>query len=301
METMHGLDSWLNFYVYRQIEEQEIVDSKLEEEEWNENKQKYEEAQRNRNPLAGKRYGDNKDNDNYEDSQRRSQKLGGGANTKRDTRSDIELTTEDVKFNPYEIKNFYHEPESPSRAFLLDFMSIFYLFKLWYSFMLTAYLDVPALLLPAWVIRWQTLRPLAKAAKGTVDGVCLAVKHGWAINLAGGYTHWSRDSGDMFNIYPDISLAIHYAKKWHPNETRRILFIDTSATQANGVARDFFGDDSVYILDFYNPLSPPKDTEARQGIHLEVTVGDFDNDDSYISKIRHNVSLAISSFTPELI
>lgn len=105
----------------------------------------------------------------------------------------------------------------------------------------------------------------------------------------------------MFNIYPDISLAIHYAKKWHPNETRRILFIDTSATQANGVARDFFGDDSVYILDFYNPLSPPKDTEARQGIHLEVTVGDFDNDDSYISKIRHNVSLAISSFTPELI
>lgn len=130
METMHGLDSWLNFYVYRQIEEQEIVDSKLEEEEWNENKQKYEEAQRNRNPLAGRRYGDNKDNDNNEDSQRRSQKLGGGANTKRDTRSDIELTTEDVKFNPYEIKNFYHEPESPSRAFLLDFMSIFYLFKL---------------------------------------------------------------------------------------------------------------------------------------------------------------------------
>ena len=55
--------------------------------------------------------------------------------------------------------------------------------------MLTAYLDVPALLFPAWIIRWQTLRPLAKAAQGTVDGGCLALKHGWAINLSGGFTH----------------------------------------------------------------------------------------------------------------
>ena len=134
-----------------------------------------------------------------------------------------------------------------------------------------------------------------------MDGVCLALKNGWAINLSGGFTHWTKDFGDMFNIYPDISLAIHYAKKWHPLETRRILLIDTSATQANGVARDFYGDESVYILDFYNPLVAPKDHEARKGIHAEVSIGEFDNDESYLSKIQHNVSVAISTFNPELI
>lgn len=127
METMHGLDSWLNFYVYRQIEEQEIVDSKQEEAEWNENREKYEEMQRRSGPT-GRRNTYNSDND---DSQRRpSNRLGGGTSTRNNVRSDAALPTEEVKFDPYEIKNFYHEPESPSRAFLLDFMSVFYLFKL---------------------------------------------------------------------------------------------------------------------------------------------------------------------------
>lgn len=31
--------------------------------------------------------------------------------------------------------------------------------------------------------------PQGKIAKGTVDGVCLAMKYGWAINLDGGHTH----------------------------------------------------------------------------------------------------------------
>lgn len=105
----------------------------------------------------------------------------------------------------------------------------------------------------------------------------------------------------MFNIYPDISLAIHFARKWHPNETRRILFIDTSATQANGVARDYFNDNLLYILDFYNPGIQPHDLGARKGIQAEVSITEFDNDETYISKIRHNVSLAITTFNPDFI
>ena len=146
MERMHGLDSWLNFYIYRQIEEQEIVDSKIEEQEYNENKKKYEDAQRSRGGNRGT--GDGRPSE-YEDDeyQRRSRRLGGGNTLGKDrSKFDPNFVPDDVKFDPYEIKNFYHEPDSPSRAFLLDFMSIFYLFKLWYSFMLTAYLDVPALI-----------------------------------------------------------------------------------------------------------------------------------------------------------
>ena len=104
-----------------------------------------------------------------------------------------------------------------------------------------------------------------------------------------------------YSLWYFFGLAIHYARKWHPVETRKILFIDTSAHQANGVERDYYNDNSIYILDFYNPGIPPKDIAARKGIHSEISITEFDNDDSYISKVRHNVSLAISTFNPDLI
>lgn len=93
----------------------------------------------------------------------------------------------------------------------------------------------------------MVLIPQGKIAQGTVDGVCLAMKYGWAINLDGGHTHATKSFGNMFNVYPDISLAIHYAKKWHPTKAYRIMVINTSCAQANGVLRDYYGDEGVYI------------------------------------------------------
>ena len=76
-----------------------------------------------------------------------------------------------MDYQVQEEKNFYHEPESPSRAFLLESLSAFYLLKMCYSMFLTIYLDIPALLFPAWFVRLKVLVPQLKATKGTVDGV----------------------------------------------------------------------------------------------------------------------------------
>jgi len=51
----------------------------------------------------------------------------------------------------------------------------------------------------------------------------------------------------MFNVYPDITLAIHFAKKWHIQACRRILVINTSCCQANGIIKDYEGDEGVYV------------------------------------------------------
>ena len=207
----------------------------------------------------------------------------------------------ELDLNPYGKKNFYHEPESPSRAFFLEKMGIFYLLKLCYSIMLTTYLDVPAFLFPAWLSRWVVLQPLAKATKGTVDGVCLALHHGWAINLLGGFTHCTTTYGDMFNIYPDITLAVHYAKKWHGVHCKRILIINTSVVQANGVARELPNDGTVYLCDIYDASVPPKDQAARYLINQSATVSEADNDESYLSKINHRVNVSMTSFNPDFV
>lgn len=215
-----------------------------------------------------------------------------GENTGRS----LTMTGRHVDASPIGFKNFYHEPESPSRAFLLEFMSVWYLLKLCYSFFLTIYLDLPVLIFPAWFIRWRILLPQLKVAKGTCDGVCLAINYGWAINLDGGFTHCGRDFGSMFNVYPDISLAIYYAKKWHINNARRILVINTSCCQANGVVRSHYQDEGVFVLDIYDPSIKPLDKGALPAINMEATVGSFDNEESYISKCRLKVTQAISTY-----
>jgi hypothetical protein len=105
----------------------------------------------------------------------------------------------------------------------------------------------------------------------------------------------------MFNVYPDISLAIHYARRWHPLQAKRIMFINTSCTQANGVTRDNYKDPDMYILDVYDPTVEPHDVGARTGVHCGVTVGQFDNDESYVTKIRHKVNYAIGAHAPDFV
>lgn len=36
-------------------------------------------------------------------------------------------------------------------------------------------------------------------------------------------------------------------------------------------------------------------------VHEKATVGQFDNDESYITKIRHKVNLALSSYAPDFV
>jgi len=89
--------------------------------------------------------------------------------------------------------------------------------------------------------------------------------------------------------------------KWHNSQCQRILVINTSATQANGIAREAYNDDSVHICDLYDPTVSPKDIDARVRINTSATVGEFDDDDSYTSKVIHRVSLALTSFVPDFV
>lgn len=247
MERNHGIENDLSYYIYRMLEEEEILDSKDEEEEWFEETadriRRDQKKDEQRKKELEKRGEEEKGRFNPEEERKGGDPVGAKALTE----TEAGHTDGNFTYSPQGVKNFYHEPDSPSRAFLMDYMSLWYLLKLCYSINLWKYLDIPCFFFPAWITRWRVLIPQAIVAKGTVDGVCLALKHGWAINLDGGYTHSRKTEGDMFNIYPDIQLAIHFAKKWHIQQTRRILVINTSIMQANGVIKDFPKDEGVYV------------------------------------------------------
>lgn len=140
----------------------------------------------------------------------------------------------------------------PTRKTLLDVMSVGYLMALNYSCYITKCIEVPLFFVPAEFLRYRLLNPMMLATQGSIDGGCLALEHGWAINLSGGYHHATKTSGGGFCIYPDITFAIHNLRKWHSDRVNKVMIIDLDAHQGNGHERDFLNDPNTFIVDCFN-------------------------------------------------
>lgn len=129
---------------------------------------------------------------------------------------------------------------------------------------------------------------MLRAVQGSMDAVSMALAHGYAINLSGGYHHAHGGGGGGFCVYADIGMAIKLFKKFwkrkdHPNpgleqdksekeelnpktseQSPRVLYVDLDAHMGNGVERDFKDDPNVYTVDFFNPYIYPSDEVARK-------------------------------------
>jgi histone deacetylase 11 len=106
--------------------------------------------------------------------------------------------------------------------------------------------------MPSELLRYRLLNPMLKATKGSIEGACMALEYGWAINLSGGYHHATKSSGGGFCIYPDITLSIHHLRKWHFDRIKKVMIVDLDAHQGNGHERDFINDNTVFIFDCFN-------------------------------------------------
>jgi histone deacetylase 11 len=122
-----------------------------------------------------------------------------------------------------------------------------------YSLYLSKCVEMPICFLPAEFLRYRLLNPMMLAVDGTLASACMALEHGWSINLSGGYHHASRGAGGGFCIYPDITFAVDHLRKWHFDRVKKVMIIDLDAHQGNGHERDFLNDADVFILDCYNP------------------------------------------------
>ncbi len=119
-----------------------------------------------------------------------------------------------------------YEPKLPYRATLLEAMSPFHLMFLNYTFYVCKCIELPIFFVPAEFLRYRLLNPMMKATQGSIDGGCMALEYGWAINLSGGYHHATKSSGGGFCIYPDITLTIHHLRKNHYDRVNRVMIID---------------------------------------------------------------------------
>lgn len=141
-------------------------------------------------------------------------------------------------------------PRPMTSADLLKIHTPSYLRSLRRTEALARILEVPIVRrLPAWFVNWRILRPMRYAVGGTILAARLALQHGVAINLGGGFHHAAADWGSGFCVYADAPLA---AKVLHDEGlVRRVLVVDLDAHQGNGTAALFRNWSWAKILDLY--------------------------------------------------
>lgn len=159
-------------------------------------------------------------------------------------------------------------------------------------------------LVPMLAIESRLMNSIRLQAAGTIFAFHLAMQHGWAINLGGGFHQAAADRGETFCLLSDIFLAIKYIWRKHP--LQKYLIIDLDAHQATGLERDIVDLEPkrrrmIHMLDMFNNSIQPPDAEADKGINQRVELGRFTGDETYLKKLDDALALTVANFTPTVI
>ena len=188
-------------------------------------------------------------------------------------------------------------PRPVSRRDLLRLHTPDYLRTLRRRRVLARILEIPIVQrLPAWATNWRILRPMRFATGGTILACRLALEHGVAINLGGGYHHAAADSGGGFCVYADVPLAV---KILHvEGKIGSVLVVDLDAHQGNGTAAAFRIWPWAKIMDLYeNDIFPiPKERED-----YPLPVGPNVMGSEYLPMVEDALSKALDEVRPDLV
>ncbi|XP_074601982.1 histone deacetylase 11 [Brevipalpus obovatus] len=161
---------------------------------------------------------------------------------------------------------------------------------------------------PMSVIQTHLITPIKYQTAGSVLAGYLALKHGYAINLGGGFHHCSSQSAGGFCLIADITLLIKYL--WAKVDSKlKVMIVDLDAHQGNGHENDALEirekdpskKDQLYILDMYNLSVYPHDHKAKEAIDCPIPLTCDIGDEEYLSLLKKNLPKATKTFQPDLI
>lgn len=134
------------------------------------------------------------------------------------------------------------------------------------------------------------------AAGGTTLAARLAMQHGAAYNVGGGFHHAFPGHGEGFCAIHDVAVAIRVLQR--EAAIRKALVVDVDVHHGNGTAAIFAADNSVFTLSIhqlhnYPAVKPPSNLD----IHLDDGVGDAE----YLEKLRHGLVPVLELFRPDIL
>ena len=132
--------------------------------------------------------------------------------------------------------------------------------------------------------------------QGTIDCALYALRHGIAMNVAGGTHHAFADAGEGFCLLNDIAVAANYLLDNHL--AKQILVVDLDVHQGNGTAKIFEHEPRVFTFSMHGASNYPF---IKQQSDLDIALPDSLDDEPYLQLLQHYLLLIINKINPDFI
>lgn len=133
-------------------------------------------------------------------------------------------------------------------------------------------------------------------ADGTIKGCEYALKHGIAMNIAGGTHHAYTDRGEAFCLLNDQAIGARYLQM--EKKAKKILIADLDVHQGNGTAQIFRNDPSVFTFSMHGSSNYPFKKERSD---LDIPLKKGTTDQEYLNLLRDVFPRLIEQERPDFI
>lgn len=142
----------------------------------------------------------------------------------------------------------------------------------------------------------QVLNFFTASTGGTILAARLALEHGAAGHVGGGFHHAFADHGEGFCLLNDLAVAIRVLQR--EKLVTRVAVIDLDLHQGNGTAAIFEGDPDVYTFSVHQEhLYPIPKMRSTWDIGLDA----YTSDDAYLKHVRFAVPKILDEHKPDLV
>jgi acetoin utilization deacetylase AcuC-like enzyme len=142
----------------------------------------------------------------------------------------------------------------------------------------------------------QLIQRSLTAVGGTVLTAKLALEHGKALNLTGGYHHAFANYGSGFCLFNDLYLAA-WAMLQSPH-IDKVLIFDCDVHQGDGTAKLAENNAQIYTVSIHGEKNFPY---RKQHSNLDFNLPKGTQDTEYLETVDSALHLAINTFQPDAV
>jgi acetoin utilization deacetylase AcuC-like enzyme len=130
---------------------------------------------------------------------------------------------------------------------------------------------------------------------GTLMAARLALEHGGAGHLGGGFHHAFAGHGEGFCLLNDVAVAVRTLL--HEGRIGRASVIDLDVHQGNGTAAIFANDDAVLTFSMHQENNYPAEKPPSD---LDVGLEDGTGDEEYLAVLERHLPRVLGAHAPDV-
>jgi acetoin utilization deacetylase AcuC-like enzyme len=135
-----------------------------------------------------------------------------------------------------------------------------------------------------------------RATGGTVEASRYAVRHGIAMNLAGGTHHAFPGHGEGFCVFNDVAVAVRALRR--DRLVARAAIVDLDVHQGNGTHAIFAGDEAVFTFSMHGGRNYPFHKVPGR---LDIELADRTGDGEYLDRLAAALPAVLQMSAPDLV